>query len=259
MASISEQKKKVKQDLTTASSWRQFETLLSIHAPPVPPSPSPLSPRSPFSFLSPLRLDETCSHLPSADFHLYGPTPISRSNPLVLCAQCGQPVPPHALARHFDHSHATPPPSPLLLRPDTTIPLCLPLQPSHKLNNPSHPPERHRSKHSKQKVSRPQGSPVPLQVPSKRFSPFLSDPLHKAPRIDSIPQNHKNQSFSFYAPSLPPALPFKHLPILPRPLAFSPACSRHRLVPSSLLLSDRSADRMHYALSKVLTPAEQIL
>ena len=260
--SVSDSKKRGRQDLTAASSWRNFETLLLTHAPPVAPCPSPASPRSPFSFLSPARQDDTISHLPSADFHLYGANPISRYNPLVLCAQCGQPVPPHALARHFDHSHATPPPSPEPLRQDTApppVPLCLPLQPSHKLNNPA--PDRHKTKHSKQKPARPRVSPVPQHeglAVSKRFPSFLSDsplPL-KAPRLDPIQQTHKNPSFSFYTPSLPPALPFKHLPLLPRLLAFGPLSSGPRLTPSGLLLTDRSADRMHYALSQLLAPSE---
>ncbi|KAI6649134.1 hypothetical protein LOD99_6853 [Oopsacas minuta] len=251
-------------DLCQANSWGQFESLLLKHVPPQIPTASPVSPVPPvpFSFLSPLRLDDTISHLPAADYHLYGTHPMCRSSDLILCSECGQPVPPSSLSRHFDNSHSSPPQSPgievlELMKP----PVCLPLQPSYKLN--SNPPERQKIKKKKStrpKEPAPLSPPVPLSSlkqetvlrPSKRFPSFLAD-SSQSQKSAKLDLQTKNQSFSFYSPSLPPALPFRHLPPLPGPLVFSPASSGPRLSPSGLLLTNRSADRMHFALSQVFT------
>ena len=252
-----------KPDLALASSWRQFEALLHKQLPPQLPTSSPNSP-GPFSFLSSLRVDDTLSHLPAGDFHMYSAHPLSRSSDLVLCSECGQPVPPYNLSRHFDYSHSSPPPSP---RVDAVLSLdkpALPLQPSYKLN--SNPPDRH--KISKKKSSRPKEpvpllSPAPLSSlkqegglrPSKRFPSFLADSSqpHKSTKLDL---QSKNPSFSFYTPSLPPALSIRHLPSLPEPLVFSPAPSAPRMTPSGYLLTNRAGDMMHFALSQVFSLPE---
>lgn len=249
-----------KPDLGLASSWRQFESLLLKQLPPQLPAPSPISP-GPFSFLTPLRVDDTLSHLPAGDFHMYSAHPLCRSSDLVLCSECGQPVPPYSLSRHFDYSHSSPPPSPHADSALSLIKPALPLQPSYKLN--SNPPDRHKikkKKSSRPKESAPLSPPLPLSAlkqegglrPSKRFPSFLADcsQPHKSAKSDL---QSKNSSFSFYTPSLPPALSFRHLPPLPEPLVFSPAPSAPRLTPSGYLLTNRSGDRMHFALSQVFS------